>query len=103
MEIRGPSYNPLTPVGYPPARPHPQQTNDQAHQSGRQPNDTPRPVRSLQAAQYQANEADTERNRPRFTNRDVSLSHQARQALHNYESTDLADGPELLNRVDVYV
>jgi len=39
----------------------------------------------------------------RFQSQQQDLSHPAQRAINSYMESDFADGPELLNRVDVYV
>jgi len=101
MEIRGPLYSPYPQIHHDPsAQRQPTAEQHNPNQAGPQNSLPVRSVRSV-APNRQA-ESDGNANQRRFYNRDVDLPRSSQQALGQYQSADMAGGPELLNRVDVF-
>jgi len=100
MEIRDPLYSPYSPAAHDPStqRHHHSPNSQNAEHSGQQT----RAIRTVSPGKQVDYESNSGQSR-RVVNRDVELPRSSQQALGHYESTDLAGGPELLNRVDVFV
>lgn len=102
MEIRGPLYSPLPQATYDPAQRPTSQANDHSRSPDQQSGHTARPVRTISATGQFESDPAASRSKHRFANRDMELPRPTQQAINSYESADLAGGPELLNRVDVF-
>ena len=94
MEIHGSFFPPSPYTGTDPAARNPQQA--------------PNPQQQIQQAAPAVNQAvkaepgGYENRQRRFYPLDRDLSHSARQAISSYRDSDVAGGPELMNRVDTY-
>lgn len=96
MQIHGAFYPPATYAGQAPAgSPSSHPVRDEA------PPRQSRPIPALQEVKA-AHDAYTQQRKRSASPRQEELSHPAKQAINTYVESDIAGGPELLHRVDVY-